>query len=133
MSSVTDSRPRDPSPPDVEPVPVRARLDVSTVRRLVAAQYPHWADLPVRPVAVQGWDNRTFRLGDDMTVRLPSASQYALAVEKEQRWLPVLAPHLPLPIPVPLARGKPGDGYPTRGPSAAGSTGNLRAARTSRT
>ncbi len=106
---------------------------MSTVRRLVAAQYPHWADLPVRPVAVQGWDNYTFRLGDDMTVRLPSASQYALAVEKEQRWLPVLAPHLPLPIPVPLARGKPGDGYPTRGPSAAGSTGNLRAARTSRT
>jgi aminoglycoside phosphotransferase (APT) family kinase protein len=47
-----------------------------------------------------------------MTVRLPSAEGYVLQVEKEQRWLPVLAPHLPLPIPVPLAKGAPGEGYP---------------------
>jgi aminoglycoside phosphotransferase (APT) family kinase protein len=59
-----------------------------------------------------GWDNRTFRLGDRMTVRLPSHAAYAPQVEKEQRWLPRLAPELPLPIPVPLGRGAPDAGYP---------------------
>ena len=87
-------------------------IDVALVRRLVAAQFPHWADLPVRPVAVSGWDNRTFHLGDAMSVRLPSAEGYVAGVAKEQRWLPVLAPHLPLPIPTPLAHGRPGEGYP---------------------
>ncbi len=93
-------------------VPDRPSIDAGLVRRLVAAQFPHWADLPVRPVAAGGWDNRTFHLGDDMSVRLPSAPAYALAVDKEHRWLPTLAPQLPLPIPVPLAKGEPGDGYP---------------------
>ena len=65
-----------------------------------------------RAVEVDGWDNRTFRLGDDLTVRLPSGDWYALQVEKEQRWLPVLAPRLPLPIPAPVAKGEPGEGYP---------------------
>jgi aminoglycoside phosphotransferase (APT) family kinase protein len=86
--------------------------DLETVRRLIAAQFPQWAHLPVRPVDVGGWDNRTFHLGDTMSVRLPSAAPYALAVAKEHRWLPVLAPRLPLPIPVPLAQGAPGEGYP---------------------
>ena len=88
------------------------RIDAALARRLVAAQFPRWADLPVEPVEVDGWDNRTFHLGARMTVRLPSAAAYALQVEKEHRWLPKLAPHLPLPIPVPLAKGAPGDGYP---------------------
>ncbi|ODR92460.1 aminoglycoside phosphotransferase family protein [Sinorhizobium alkalisoli] len=87
-------------------------IDVPLVRRLVAEQFPQWTDLPVRPVAFGGWDNRTFRLGDHMTVRLPSAAHYVQQVEKEQRWLPLLAPHLPLPIPAPLALGRPGEGYP---------------------
>ncbi|HEY0699725.1 MAG TPA: aminoglycoside phosphotransferase family protein [Micromonospora sp.] len=87
-------------------------IDAALVRKLVAEQFPHWADLPIRPVEVDGWDNRTFRLGGTMSVRLPSAPGYAPQVEKEQRWLPVLAPHLPLPIPVPLAMGTPGAGYP---------------------
>jgi aminoglycoside phosphotransferase (APT) family kinase protein len=82
------------------------------VHRLVARQFPRWAGLPVRDVAVNGWDNRTFRLGDDLLVRLPSAATYAAQVEKEQRWLPRLAPLLPLPIPVPLAQGGPEAGYP---------------------
>jgi len=81
-------------------------------RRLVARQFPEWADLPVSEVARQGWDNRTFRLGTDLTVRLPSGDWYALQVEKEHRWLPVLAPQLPLPIPAPVARGVPDLGYP---------------------
>lgn len=88
------------------------RIDVPLVRRLVAAQFPRWADLAVRPVEHDGWDNRTFRLGVDMSVRLPSAEGYVPQVAKEHRWLPVLAPHLPLPIPVPLATGVPGEGYP---------------------
>ncbi len=87
-------------------------IDTSLVRRLIAAQFPQWTDLPVRPVRHGGWDNRTFRLGDDLAVRLPSAASYALQVEKEQRWLPRLAPQLPLPIPAPLAMGRPGEGYP---------------------
>jgi aminoglycoside phosphotransferase (APT) family kinase protein len=66
----------------------------------------------VTPVENGGWDNWTFHLGDDMLLRLPSAEEYALAVEKEHRWLPELAPALPLPIPVPLAKGSPGATYP---------------------
>jgi aminoglycoside phosphotransferase (APT) family kinase protein len=87
-------------------------IDASLVGRLVAAQFPQWADLPVRPVDADGWDNRSFRLGETMAVRLPSAARYFAAVEKEQRWLPWLAPQLPVPIPAPLALGRPGEGYP---------------------
>jgi aminoglycoside phosphotransferase (APT) family kinase protein len=87
-------------------------INVSLVCRLVAAQFPQWAGLPITPALPQGWDNRTFRLGAHIAVRLPSAAAYELQVEKEHRWLPKLAPHLPLPIPVPLAKGAPTDGYP---------------------
>ncbi len=83
-------------------------------QRLVAAQFPQWAHLPVRAVASQGHDNRTFRLGDDMSVRLPSARRYVAAIEKEHAWLPRLAPALPLPIPSPLALGEPSEAYPWR-------------------
>jgi len=93
-------------------MPQRVTVDAEQARRLVVDQFPQWADLAVRPVSVGGWDNWTFHLGDAMLVRLPSAAEYALAVEKEQRWLPVLAPQLPLPIPAPLAEGRPGAGYP---------------------
>jgi aminoglycoside phosphotransferase (APT) family kinase protein len=87
-------------------------IDVALVARLVASQFPQWADLPITPAKPNGWDNRTFRLGVDMSVRLPSAEAYSAQVEKEHRWLPVLAPRLPLPIPVPLAMGVPDEGYP---------------------
>ncbi|WP_446215478.1 aminoglycoside phosphotransferase family protein [Micromonospora sp. IBHARD004] len=100
-------RPQDDSPPPRVPP-----IDVALVRRLIATQFPRWADLPVRPVAVGGWDNRTFHLGDAMTVRLPSAVGYVPQVDKEHRWLPVLAPRLPLTVPTPVARGEPGEGYP---------------------
>jgi aminoglycoside phosphotransferase (APT) family kinase protein len=88
------------------------RADESLVQRLLGDQFPQWAHLPLRPVEPGGWDNTTFRLGDDMLVRLPSAGHYAAQVDKEHRWLPVLAEHLPLPIPEPLAKGAPGSGYP---------------------
>jgi aminoglycoside phosphotransferase (APT) family kinase protein len=87
-------------------------IDAGLARRLVAAQFPQWAHLPVRPVELDGWDNRTFRLGSELSLRLPSAESYAPQVDKEQAWLPRLAPHLPLPIPTPVARGEPGEGYP---------------------
>ncbi len=86
--------------------------DAALVGRLLAAQFPQWADLPITPVEFDGWDNRTFRLGVDMAVRLPSAAAYVPQVEKEHRWLPRLAPLLPLPIPIPLAMGVPAAGYP---------------------
>jgi aminoglycoside phosphotransferase (APT) family kinase protein len=90
----------------------RAGIDAALVRRLVAEQFPQWGHLPVIPVEDDGWDNRTYRLGGDLTVRLPTHEMYAASVEKEHRWLPVLAPHLPVAIPVPLATGTPGQGYP---------------------
>ena len=93
-------------------MPQRVAVDAEQVSQLVADQFPQWAGLPVRPVADGGWDNRTFHLGSEMSVRLPSAAEYALAVDKEHRWLPELAPRLPLPISVPLGRGEPGAGYP---------------------
>jgi aminoglycoside phosphotransferase (APT) family kinase protein len=98
--------------PDLGPAPRRRTVGVELVRRLIGEQFPRWAALPVRPVSHGGWDNFTFHVGDGMVARLPSAAEYALAVEKEQRWLPVLAARLPLPVPVPLAHGKPGADYP---------------------
>jgi len=82
------------------------------VSALIEMRFPQWAGLPVTAVDADGWDNATFRLGDEMSVRLPSAEEYVPAVEKEQRWLPVLAGQLPLPIPEPLAVGVPGCGFP---------------------
>nr|WP_240941993.1 aminoglycoside phosphotransferase family protein [Planosporangium thailandense] len=81
-------------------------------RRLIDSQFPQWANLLVKRVEADGHDNRTFRLGDEFTVRLPSGEEYALQVAKEQRWLPVLAPRLPLPVPTPVAEGAPGHGFP---------------------
>lgn len=90
----------------------RLAVTAEQVSTLVASQFPHWAHLPIRPVAQSGWDNFTFHLGSSMKVRLPSAADYVAQVEKEHAVLPKLAPLLPLPIPSPLAIGKPGAGYP---------------------
>lgn len=98
--------------PHLGPPPERLDVDVPTARRLVSRQFPQWSTLSVEPVPEPGWDNYTFRLGEDMLVRLPSAAEYALAVEKEQRWLPELAPHLPVPIPSVIGLGTPDVGYP---------------------
>lgn len=90
----------------------RVEITLSLVSDLIAEQFPQWSHLPLRPVEVSGWDNRTFRLGEEMSIRLPSGPRYALQVQKEQKWLPVLAPHLSFPIPEPLAQGKPSTNYP---------------------
>ena len=86
--------------------------DASLVRRLLAAQFPQWADLPIEPVASAGTDNAIYRLGDDLAVRLPRIHWAIGQVEKEQRWLPTLAPLLPVAIPVLLGKGEPAEGYP---------------------
>lgn len=90
----------------------RAGIDVDLVRRLLEAQFPQWAGLPLAPVEVDGWDNRTYRLGTTMTVRLPTAAGYVPAVAKENEWLPRLAPALPVAVPPVLGLGEPGEGYP---------------------
>ncbi|MGH3373101.1 MAG: aminoglycoside phosphotransferase family protein [Actinoallomurus sp.] len=92
--------------------PGEVPVDTGLVRRLVAGQFPHWAGLPVVPVDLSGVDNATYRLGEDMSVRLPRLPRWIGQVEREQRWLPWLAPQLPLPVPVPLARGVAAEGYP---------------------
>lgn len=86
--------------------------DVSLVRRLLAGQFPAWADLPIEPVTSSGTVNALYRLGDGMVVRLPRTDWAAGAVDKELRWLPDLARRLPVRVPVPLAKGLPGAGFP---------------------
>ena len=86
--------------------------DVTLVSRLLTAQFPQWADLPIEPVRSAGTDNAIYRLGGNMAVRLPRIHWATGQVDKEYCWLPRLAPLLPLAIPVPLAIGEPGEGYP---------------------
>ena len=81
--------------------------NVDLVVRLLDAQFPQWAGLPIRPVPSTGTDNALYRLGADKVVRLPRIDWAIGDVEKEQQWLPKLAPLLPLAIPVPLAKGQP--------------------------
>lgn len=90
----------------------RAGITAELVRRLLRSQFPQWGDLPVVPVDTDGWDNRTYRLGHDMAVRLPTAQGYVASVAKENQWLPVLAPRLPMPVPSIIGVGAPGEGYP---------------------
>lgn len=87
-------------------------INNALVSHLVATQFPQWKELLIQPVARSGWDNRTFHLGNEMLVRMPSDADYALQVEKEQKWLPILARQLSLPIPTPIALGKPAAEYP---------------------
>lgn len=86
-------------------------VDEALVRQLLSDQHP---DLEGRSIGLvgEGWDNFTFRLGDDLSVRMPRRVMAAPLVVNEQRWLPVLAPRLPLAVPVPVRVGEPGRGYP---------------------
>jgi aminoglycoside phosphotransferase (APT) family kinase protein len=91
---------------------IRPAIDDDLVRRLVETQFPQWAGLPLSPVEPAGSDHVIRRLGDDLTVRLPRHDGAIGQAEKELRWLPRLAPHLPLTIPAPIAVGRPDLGYP---------------------
>lgn len=86
--------------------------DVGLVRRLLAAQFPHWADLPIEPVASYGTDHDVYRLGAELCVRLPRIGWATGQAAREAQWMPRLAPHLPLRLPVPRAMGQPAEGYP---------------------
>jgi aminoglycoside phosphotransferase (APT) family kinase protein len=90
----------------------KTAITSALVSQLVERQFPQWADLPVSRVELDGWDNTTYRLGEEFSVRLPSADGYVPQVDKEHRWLPVLAPQLPVRIPEPVARGEPEPAFP---------------------
>ena len=87
-------------------------IDLPLVRRLLAEQFPHWADLQLQAVESAGTDNAIYRLGEDLAVRLPRVERVVPQVEREHQWLPRLAPQLPLAIPTPIAKGSPGESYP---------------------
>lgn len=86
-------------------------IDATLVRALLRDQHPDLADLELS-LLTSGWDNTIFRLGDALAVRLPHRTLAAPLIEHEQRWLPELAPRLPLPIPVPVRSGHPALGFP---------------------
>ncbi|HEX4819430.1 MAG TPA: aminoglycoside phosphotransferase family protein [Acidimicrobiales bacterium] len=83
------------------------------MRSLLRSQFPDLATLDIVEIA-SGWDNVIFRVGDELTARLPRREVAAVLIEHEQRWLPTFADRLPLPIPVPLRAGQPALGYPWR-------------------
>jgi aminoglycoside phosphotransferase (APT) family kinase protein len=97
--------------PDAQLPPAETPIDIALVRALLAEQQPDLAALPLVD-AGEGWDNRMFRLGDDLVVRLPRRAIAAPLIEQEHRWLPILAPQLPLAIPSPVHIGRAGCGFP---------------------
>jgi len=86
--------------------------DVALVRRLLTGQFPQWADLRIDPVVSYGTDHDIYRLGADLAARLPRIGWATKQAAKEAEWLPKLAPHLPLALPVQMAMGHPAEGYP---------------------
>ncbi len=87
-------------------------IDVSLVRQLLAEQFPQWAKLPIEPVKSAGTSNAIYRLGDEMSARLPRIPSAVDNVNKEYEWVPKLAPFLPIAVPIPLAKGSPNANYP---------------------
>ncbi|HEY8806925.1 MAG TPA: aminoglycoside phosphotransferase family protein [Candidatus Limnocylindria bacterium] len=98
--------------PDGTMHPDEVETDEALVRRLLAAQLPRWAALPIERLPVGGTDNAIYRLGDELSVRLPRRRGASGSFDKEFAWLPRLAPLLPVRVPKPVARGAPGEGYP---------------------
>ncbi|HYI65821.1 MAG TPA: aminoglycoside phosphotransferase family protein [Candidatus Limnocylindrales bacterium] len=86
--------------------------DAALVHRLLAGQLPQWADLPITLVESYGTDHDIYRLGEHLAARLPRIGWATEQAVKEAKWLPKLAPHLPLALPVQLAMGHPAEGYP---------------------
>jgi aminoglycoside phosphotransferase (APT) family kinase protein len=87
-------------------------IDADLVRRLLRNQFPEWGDLPLEYFDSGGTVNAIYRLGSQMYVRLPLTQAWVWHIRTERKWLPRLAPELPLPIPEPLAHGEPDEGYP---------------------
>jgi aminoglycoside phosphotransferase (APT) family kinase protein len=93
------------------PPPAELHIDARLVRRLLRDQHPDLADLPLRRLGT-GWDTEVYRLGRDLTVRVPRRALGAQLVDRELRWLPDLAPRLPWPVPEPVHAGEPTAGFP---------------------
>jgi aminoglycoside phosphotransferase (APT) family kinase protein len=87
-------------------------IDAALVERLIAEQFPRWADLPIRAVRSTGTVNAIYRLGGHLCARLPRVEEWTQDLEKEWRWLPKLAPHLSLRVPEPIGKGHPTSSYP---------------------
>ncbi|WP_223691887.1 aminoglycoside phosphotransferase family protein [Leifsonia poae] len=87
-------------------------FDAADARRLLSAQFPVWADLPLSRVASGGTVNALFRLGDDLAVRMPLVEREGASIRREAEWLPRLSPGLPVPIPTVQAVGAPDACYP---------------------
>lgn len=87
-------------------------IDAALVYRLLAAQFPQWADLPISAVQSMGTVNAIYRLGDHLSARLPRVWEWAQGLDKEWHWLPKLAPGLSLRVPAPVAKGHPAGSYP---------------------
>lgn len=93
--------------------PAETEIGVDLVRELISDQRPDLGDPDIRFLA-EGWDNASFRVGDDLVARLPRREPAVELTEHEVRWLPRLAPTLPIPVPAPVFVGEPGRGYPWR-------------------
>ena len=87
-------------------------VDEGTVRALLRDQFPSWSDRRLRRIPDCGTDNAIYRLGDDLGIRLPRIQWAEAQIDKECRWLSKLSVDLPIAVPVPLAEGRPGHGYP---------------------
>jgi aminoglycoside phosphotransferase (APT) family kinase protein len=87
-------------------------VDATLVAELLAAQFPHVRDMPIRRVASTGTVNALFRVGDDLCARLPLIATWADDIARELKWLPRLSPQLTLRIPDPVGEGIPTDAYP---------------------
>jgi aminoglycoside phosphotransferase (APT) family kinase protein len=91
--------------------PAEIELSVADVRELLRDQHPQFANLPIL-AGPSGWDNAMFRLGEELAVRLPRRESAAVLLQHEQRWLPQLAPQLPVSIPAPIRIGSPSESFP---------------------
>ena len=87
-------------------------VDEPLVRRLLHAQFPQWAELPLHLIDPSGTDHTLFRLGDELVVRMPIVERVTEQSAREAKWVPFLAPQVPLELPIPVATGQPGEGFP---------------------
>jgi aminoglycoside phosphotransferase (APT) family kinase protein len=119
------------APPKPSGPPAEVAIDARLVQTLLLEQHPDLSNLPLTRVG-EGWDNAVFRLGEELAIRLPRRAASAPMIEHEQRWLPELAPRLPLPVPMPVRLGRPGAGFPWSWsvvrwlPGASAATGTIR-------
>lgn len=92
--------------------PDQLHSDVELVHRLVNAQFPQWSDLEIIPVDSTGTESYIYRLGDKLAIRMPLLPVDDVQVSKLHHWLPQLAPHLPLKVPLIKALGQPDETFP---------------------